>query len=312
MKYVVVTLSVLCSATFAYAGTSPEAYLTQIPEAPKNCCGIPDESKTSYKGTLYELETKMKKDLGERRKEAKSYAKTHSGAVASPMTMQPDGMEKSGKKSGKMSKEEKEAKKAEMMRQFGISPDDAKKLQSMSKEEKLAWAGKQSANADNKMQGDAKQANTNFELIQEQQMLVKKIQDRMAGFDEKFKALDQEADKLMEKEQTPIKKKLKSYGDIIDKKQEAQVKQDIKALNAVKKRYCETFSPRYRALLDEYLSAVKSCLPDYKKLEQITAKTQFGLDAPIEANDGYQGIEALLKYLPYLATSYKYDLALEN
>ena len=51
-----------------------------------------------------------------------------------------------------------------------------------------------------------KQAKMNYELIQEQQVLVKKIQDRLVGFDEKFKALDQEADALMEKEQGPIRK----------------------------------------------------------------------------------------------------------
>ena len=90
----------------------------------------------------------MDKDLRERRKEANSYAKAHGAAVVSSMSAQQAGTE--GRKSGKMSKEDREAKKAEMMRQFGMNPDDAKKLKSMSTEEKVAWAGNQNANADKK------------------------------------------------------------------------------------------------------------------------------------------------------------------
>jgi len=67
-------------------------------------------------------------------------------------------------------------------------------------------------------------------------------------------------------------------------------------------------SPQYRALLAEYLAAVKACMPDYRRLEVITAKTQMGLDRPIEAADGLMGIEPLRKYLDLLGDACKYDL----
>ena len=40
MKHIIFALMFLSVATFSYARTSPEAYLAQIPAAPKNCCGI--------------------------------------------------------------------------------------------------------------------------------------------------------------------------------------------------------------------------------------------------------------------------------
>jgi hypothetical protein len=103
------------------------------------------------------------------------------------------------------------------------------------------------------------------------------------------------------KELEPLRKKLASYGEILStKEQEFRVKQDSQQLDAAKQRYCETMSPQYRAFLDEYLAAVRSFLPDHKRLEVIMAKTQIGLDKPTEAADGRMGTEPLRKYLDLL------------
>ncbi len=319
MKHCIFALTFLCVATFSYARTSPDAYMSRIPAAPKNCCGVIESEKISYKKSIHDLDKEMGKELQERKKEAKAYMDANKDAIASRMITMPQGAETKGKKSGKMTKEEKKALAEQMMREYGMSPDDPQKLKSMSKEERIEWGKTHGANADKKLQNDPKYqeakkgAKGTYDLLEEQKALMKKINDRMGGFDSKFKALGQKADDLDKKELEPIRKKLASYGEILtSKEQELRVQQDNARLEAAKKSYCETLSPQYRALLDEYLAAVKASLPDYKRLEFIMAKTQLGLDKPIEANDGFMGIEALRRYLNLLDDVYKYDLQNKN
>ncbi len=312
MKHVIFTLMFLCIAAFSYARTSPEAYLAQVPAAPKNCCGITDAEKSSFNKSVHDLDKKMEKEIRERKKEAKAYMDANRDALASRMITLPEGMETKGRK-GKMTREEKKAMAEQMMREYGLSHDDPKKLKTMSKEERIAWGKTHGANADRKLQSDQKyqdakkQAKPDYDLLVEQQALMKKIEDRMSGFANKFDTLDQKAEALEKKELGPIRKKLASYGEIISKEQEAPLKQDLMELQAAQKRCCETLSPQYRVLLDEYLSAVKASLPDYKRLETIIAKTQLGLDRPIEAEDGHMGIVALRGYLSRLEKACKYD-----
>ncbi len=303
----------LCTAAISYARTSPETYMAQIPPAQKKCCGITGAEKSSYLKSIHDLDKSIEKEIRERKKETDAYVEANRDKMASRMITQPGGMETKGRKSGKMTKEEKKARAEQMMREYGLSPEDTKKLKTMSKEERLAWAKTHSAKSEKKLQGDQKyqdakkQAKPNYDMLVEQQALVKKIQDRMGVFEKKFEALAQKADALDTKELDPIRKKIRSYGEIISNEQEALLKQDIKLLESAQKRYCETLSPQYCALLNEYLSAVKASLPDYKRLEIIIAKTQLGLNKPIESEDGRMGLAPLRSYLTRLEKVFQYD-----
>ncbi|HOT44296.1 MAG TPA: hypothetical protein PLM53_07530 [Spirochaetota bacterium] len=315
MKIMIGTVLFLCAAAFPYAGTSPEAFLAQIPAVPGNCCGIIEKEKNSFKKSVSDLDEKMEKEFRERNRECKAYMEKNREAIASKMITLPDGVDVKEKKNKKMTKEEKKAMAEKMMREYGLSPDDPKRLKGMTKEERIEWAETYVSGADKKLKDDQKHqearkgARENLGLLQEQQALLAKINNRMAGFDNKFKDLERMADALEKKELEPLRKKLASYGEIrTSKEQELRAMQDGKQLDAAKQRYCETMSPRYRALLAEYLAAVKACLPDYKRLEVITARIQMGLDKPIEAADGLMTIEPLRKYLDLLGDVYKFDL----
>jgi hypothetical protein len=315
MKHGILVLTFLCVAAFSYAGNSPEAYLSRIPAVPNNCCGISEAEKTSFKKSIHDLDKKMEKEIRERKKESQAYVDANREAIASRMITTPEGVEIKGKKSGKMTKEEKKAMADQMMREYGMSPDDPQKLKSMSKEERIAWAKTYGAKADKKLQDDPKYqdakkgAKPNYDMLVEQKSLMEKINARMSDFENKFKTLDRKAETLDKKELDPIRKRLASYGEIItSKEQELRLQQDNNQMEMAKKRYCETMSPQYRALLADYLAAVKESQPDYKRLEVIMAKTQLGLDKPIAANDGLMGIEAIRRYLDLLDDIYKYDL----
>lgn len=315
MKKALFMILFLCAASLSYARTSPEAFLAQVPAVPGNRCGVTEGEKNSFKKSVSDLDRRMEKEARERNRECREYMEKNREAIASRMIMMPEGVDVNEKKSRKMTKEEKKAMAEKMMREYGLSPDDPKKLKNMSREERIEWAKTYGANADRKLQDDPKYreakngAKETAGLLQEQQALLAAINERMSGFDNKFKTLDQKADAMDQKELAPLRKKQASYmGISTGKEDDLRMEQVTRQLEIAKMRYCETMAPQYRSLLAEYLAAVRACLPDYRRLEVITAKTQMGLDRPIDAADGLMGIEALRKYLDLLEDVYKFDL----
>lgn len=314
MKHLLFMLICICTVTLSYAKTSPAGWLAKIPAVPKNCCGVGDAEKSSHQKSVHDFENAMEKELRERKIEIDAYVEANREKMASRMITQPEGMDKKAGKKGKMTKEERKAMAEKMMREYGMQPGDPEKMKSMSKEEKAAWGRKYAADMDSKMQSDEQyqyakgRATKTSEVIAEQQALNQKINARMEGVMKKFGDLDRKAEALEKKDIDPLRKKLAAYGEIISKEQEAPLKQDIKRLDDARRRYCEALAPQYRALLDEYLSAIKSLLPDHARMDTLTAIIQMGLDKPVEAGDGFSGINALKKYVLYLEDVFKYDI----
>ncbi|MDZ7604312.1 MAG: hypothetical protein U5K79_01720 [Cyclobacteriaceae bacterium] len=75
-------------------------------------------------------------------------------------------------------------------------------------------------------------------------------------------------------------------------------------------RYCEKFSPKYRSALRQHLTLLKSSLPDYQRLGEITAeltKAQTGIVTPPDCTE-ISGLKAIKDYLDKLVGAYKYNL----
>ena len=315
MKRIIFALTFFFAATIAYAQTSPETYLAQLPAAPKSGCNLKAAEKATYVKSVRGLKEKMDKDIMKRKEESQVYADANRDKVVAGVTAYSGPVEKITGKSGRMTKEERKAASEQMMRQQGVSPEETKKLKSMSKEEKTAWALSRSGKAADKMQADPKfqdtgaQAKSIYDLQVEQKALLERIDSRRAGVISRLKALDQNAAAMKAKEIDPLDRQLSSMGGlVVSKEQSDRVDQVAMKLKDAQKRYCETYAPQYHNLLNEYLSAVKASLPDYRRLEEIVAKTQFGLDKPIDANAGLLGIEAVNDYAAMLASVFKYDL----
>ena len=106
MKKIIFLLTLLCTASFANAEVSLEAYLAQMPVPPKKCCGVTDQEKSSYRAAVSEIESKMKNDLRQRKKESKSYREANKDKIEDSLTPQTLETDKP-RKSGKLTKEEK-------------------------------------------------------------------------------------------------------------------------------------------------------------------------------------------------------------
>jgi len=319
MKIIFFILTFFCFATFASAETTLEGYLSRLPAVPRTCCGVADQEKTLYRDSVSDVERAMEKDLRQRKKETKASVEANRDKIEGSLTLQTIQTEKP-RKSGKLTKEEKKARAEEMMRQYGVSPEDRKKLKTMSKEEKTAWALSTASKASEKMQADPKYGSMTQEVKSlgdqqaEQRAALAQIESRKtftSGIMSKINALDKTAASAKAKDIAPIERELAAIPDIItSKKQKDRVDQLVSQLKKARLRHCETYSPRYLALVAEYLAAVKEQLPYYQKLDSVS-KTQFtGVDKPIDSNEGMaQGMKAIRAYSDLLQDAFKYDLA---
>jgi len=74
--------------------------------------------------------------------------------------------------------------------------------------------------------------------------------------------------------------------------------------------YCNKYTPKYRAALRKHLEILKSSLPDYQNLGNITAevtKAQTGIEMPAEGRE-VPALQAIDGYLGALQGLYNYKL----
>ena len=319
MKKIIFLLTFFCASSMANAQTSLDAYLTQLPAAPKTCCGVPDQEKSSFRAAVHSVESAMQKDLRERKKASKDYVSANRDKIEDSMTPQSAQTDKP-RKSGKLTKEEKKARAEEMMRQYGVSPDDRKKLKTMSQEEKTAWALQTSGSASAKMQNDpnVQQLNRQGKAVSEGHPELKaalaRVESReaaIAAVTSKISALDQRAAGAREKNIAPLERELAKFSDIISDAQAVQVKRLDERKRKAQMTHCETYSPQYAALLREYAAAVRESLPDFRRLDEVSTKTQMiQTDKPVETFAGTdRGMKAIKGYGDALTRVFKYDPA---
>ncbi len=277
MKYFTVVLVFVFAASFAQAQTSPETYLPQIPAIPIKSCKINTAEKAAFDKSVRSLKDKMDKDIMQRKEDMQIYLDANRDSITAHLEKQPGSVRKITGKSGK-THEEKQG------RSENVQPD--LKIQKPTQQTKS--------------------------IESEQKDLQEKIRARKTAVLAKFKDLDHQAAIMKEKEIVPLHRQLSLMGSVVVSKEQTQrMDQVALKLKDAQQRYCDTYSPQYLALLDEYLSTVKMSLPDYRRLEEMTAKTQMGLDKPIDASNGLTGIEALREYLTWLSKAHKYDLPYE-
>jgi hypothetical protein len=75
-------------------------------------------------------------------------------------------------------------------------------------------------------------------------------------------------------------------------------------------KYCNKFTPKYRAMLKQELATLKSSIPDCNRLDKVTQelfKLQTGVDALPEGLE-ITSLGLLGTYLDHLKNAYKYKL----
>lgn len=326
MKKNLVISVFICYSVIAMSQVTPEAFLGEIPALPANVCDGKLSDKTEYLTRVSDLSDKLKLEISRRKNETEENVKQNEGQMKANMAKKSglSDAEIARLENGKeLTETEKDAMVDRMLQQnHNMSMGDIKDMKSMSEEEKKAWAGKYAAGqmADargnpDQVKAGQEQAGKTYQLASEQKMLLDKISAREENILKQYTELDHKASVLkvkLDQDINPLQKELSQINDGEGSTQ-ADVEHAQRVLNQIHSfqvRYCEDITPQYHDVLNRNLISVKSALPDYYRLEEITAeltRIQTGVDAEM-FRPGLMAMQAVHEYVKKLNEVYKFVL----
>ena len=313
----------ICFTAVVSAQFVTEGYLRRAPALPKDSCNITKANADSFIGQVDILREEVKNAIGQMNRGSRQSAKVNEATAkqqaAQQMAQFGMSQEDMAKmKSGKMSADEKKALANKMMmQQTNISVDEMKATKGMTDEGKKAYS--EALTTEMMASGQAGQIKSSApgntpalaSLVQEQQIIMTKISDRYQKIPGLYEAIENDPErKQMLTRMANWKSKWTSLGGV-DAGQGKQMDSLQVLIKKEEIKYCDKFSPLYRAALRTHLSVIKSSLPDYRRLAEITgqiAELQAGIPAAAGGND-ITGMNALIDYLSRLNNAYKYKLS---
>lgn len=325
MKKTALILLALSIGLIASAQTSFESYLKRVPALPKDSCNISKASAENFVRQVTDLIEELSNDIEERKQRVDDYAEEKEGdmqANAMQMMQQKYGMSeedlKKFKNSEEMTEDETQAMADKIMKQqTNMSMDEIQNMSKMSEAGKKAYAEAYAAEAMANVQSDPekyvpdKTAGNLYNLTNEQQTLNQKIVAGQQKIDTMYAAIENDpSGKTMLGKISEWNRKLTSMmGEVSNR--EAHIMDSLGILVAKEEiKYCDKFTPQYRAALRKDLANLKASIPDCNRLDEVTGellKLQTGVDAPPDLEET-SSLGALKTYLDHLREAYKYKL----
>jgi hypothetical protein len=325
MKKTALILIALSIGLMASAQTTFESYMKRVPALPRDSCNISKIAAEDFVQQVSALYDEITNDIEERNRKSEEYAEKNSDVMKDNVVQQMQQQygisdeDVSKMKDGKnMSAAEKQAMANKMMmQQTNISMDEAKNMSKMSDAGKKGWAEGYAAEAQANVQADPKKyapkgsAGTLFTLTQEQQTLLNMItvgQQKIAGM---YTAIenDPSGKTMLDNISKWEDKYLSMIGEV--RVYEAHVMDSVAGLITNEEiKYCNKFTPKYRAVIRQDLANFKASLPDCRRLDEVSGdlmKLQTGVDAPPESAE-ITSLLALKAYVSHLRNAYKFKL----
>lgn len=309
----------------ASAQTAFESYMKRVPALPRDSCNISRANAESFAQQVSALTEELTNDIEERNRKSNEYAEENRGAMednAMKQVQQQYGMSEEDinkmKNSKNMTDAEKQAMANKMvMQQTNMSMSEIQNMSKMSEAGKKAYTeayateAMASAQADPKKYAPDKDAGQLYSLTNEQQALNQKITAGQQKIANMYAAIenDPEGKAMLDKISKWSAKLGSMMGEVSD--YEAHVMDSIGGLITKEEiKYCNKFTPRYRAVLKQDLVNLKASVPDCNRLGEVTGelmKLQTGVDAPPESAE-ISSLGILNAYLGHLKNAYKYKL----
>jgi hypothetical protein len=194
--------------------------------------------------------------------------------------------------------------------------DDAKSLGKMSDAGKKAYAEAYATEAMATNQADPQQQAKNdaaisqYNLVASQQAINSKVSAVGQRIDALYSPIesDPERQKMLDRMDAWHNKRMSMTG--IDYGQGKQMDSLALLIKNEKTAYCNKYTQRYRAALRKHLEIIKSSMPDYQSLGNISAeaiKAQSGIEMPAEGRE-IPALGAINAYLEKLEAAYQYKL----
>lgn len=330
MKRLSLLIAALLFTILTDAQTVFENYFRRVPALPRDSCNISRQAKDAFEEKVSILADEISEDINARQQKADEYAENNRGAMEANVmknlqqqyNISEEDINKMKSSTG-MTESEKDAMANNiLMQQANISLEEAQKMAKMSEAGKKAWAEAYAAEAQANAQANPKAATTSagmsgnamslMKLQQEQTALMGRINNGQQKIAAKYAAISNDpSGKAMLDNINKWNSKLTSMMGIATAKQEKTMDSLSVLIGREQQKYCDKFTPRYRAVLREDLANVKASLSDCRRLDQVTGelmKAQTGV-APAPEISEISSLSLLKGYLGHLRDAYKYKLS---
>jgi len=318
---IILVLMIPCGATYAQKLT--ETYLKKTPPLPKDSCGITSVAVEQFTQSVRELTDQLDEQISALNEKMDEQASENEAlaqeAAIQQMTQQygmsPEQINKI-KSSDGMSEADKDALANQVvLQQTNMSMEDIQKLSKMSEADKKAFASAYGTEMMASDKATPKQQSTNkaaamYELASEQKAIVESITASSQKIGILYANIENDASgqEMLDKIDDWHNKLTSLMG--IDYGQGKQMDSLAVLIKNEQIRYCEKFSPKYRSAIRQHMALLKSSLPDYQRLGELSAelaKAQVGIVTPPECNE-LSGLKAIKEYLNKLVGAYKFNL----
>lgn len=303
--------------TSAKAQSTPEALLSQLPAVPTINCAADTAEINRFSDKIYEVKEMIQQIVDRIHSDAQAEMEQYKDKITSN-AIQQSGLKKSDVQKLQQSdgSEEQGRKAAEKVvsEQYGVSLQELEKVGKMSDAEQEKWAQQYADQMMNEARNNPKAAVKKgdkprqlFGLAKEQKQLGEYITERMNRVALIFKNVEQQdsvESRKLEEKLRPLEKQLCS--GICSDAEITRSKAAEKQIYALKIQFCQKMSPLQTEAISQYLTTVKSLLPDYRRLTEVQNEVvrlqQLGDLVPTDLSC-YAAID---EYAAVLLTAYKY------
>ncbi len=325
MKKTLLFLIALAITVMTFAQSRMADYMMKIPALPRDSCNISKTDADNFNQKVSFLIDEVSNDIQERGRKAKEYTEKNRGTMENTAVKQlqeqynmSDKNINKLKNSKNMSEEEQEALVSKMMMQkTNMSLDELKKMSKMSDAGKAAWAESYATEAMANAQADPKKyapdenARKLIDLTNEYKSLNQKINAGYQNITKMYDAIDNDPERkaILENISELNEKLMPMVGYVTASEEKIMIKLADQIKNEQIK-YCDKFTPQYRAALKKHLTKFKYSLPDCERFDELTCelmKIQTGVDVS-PTIVGTSSLVALKAYLMSLSAAYKYKL----
>jgi hypothetical protein len=323
MKKIICSLIAISFAVLVSAQTKTADYMKKIPALPRDSCNVSKAGAESFKTQVSILEEQLKGEIDNLNETVDQHMKSSAGAAqerAMKQMSQQYGLSQADieklKNKNLSAAEKQEIANKMMQQQTNMSMEEVQKMGTMSDAGKKAYAEAYATEAMAANQADPKQqakndaAKSQYDMVSSQQAINSKI----SAIGQKIAALyspiesDPERQKMLDRMDIWHNKIMSMTG--IDYGQGKQMDSLAVLIKNEKIAYCNKYTPKYRAALRRHLEILKTSLPDYQSMGNITAevtKTQTGIEMPAECRETF-ALQAIDGYLEALQDVYDYKL----
>lgn len=316
-RYIFLCAIMLVAYSVLQAQSTPEAFLSQLPSPPTGNCTADRAEIDRFSDRIYKVQEQIRQTIDRIHADVQADTEKNKNKIVSNAIRQ-SGLNKSDvQKLQNSNGNEAEGRKAAekvISEQYGISMQELETVGEMSDAEQEKWAQQYAEQMKSQAMKDPQAATKKgdnakrlFNLANEQKLLGEHITKRMNRVSQIFKNVEMqdtiETRKLEEKIR-PLERLLCS--GICSDAEIARSNAAEKQIHAAKIEYCQKMSPLQTDAIEQYLTTLKSLLPDYRKLtniqNEIATLQQIGEVVPTDLSC-YSAID---DYADVLLSAYKY------